>query len=144
MLLERLSPFYDVSKTLDEMDRIFDAVNRPLGLRSVPRGTFPAINVYNQGDKAVLVAEMPGIDPEALELSVLGDTVTLKGQRAVKTGDNARVYRKERVNGEFARTLTMPDAVNPDTVEADYKNGILRVAMEKAEMAKAKKIAISS
>jgi HSP20 family protein len=144
MLLERLSPFYDVGKTLDEMDRIFDAVNRPLGLRSVPRGTFPAINVYNQGEKAVLVAEMPGVDPETLDLSVLGDTVTLKGHRDVQTGDHDRVYRKERIDGEFVRTLTLPDAVNPDTVQADYKNGILRVTMEKAETAKAKKIAICS
>lgn len=144
MLLNRWYPFYDVTKTLDEMDRIFDAVNRPLGLRSVPRGTFPAINMYDQGDSTVLVAELPGIDPNALELTVLGDTVTLKGQRKDECQDTDRYYRKERVSGEFARTLTLPDPVDPNTVQAQYKNGVLKVSLSKAEAVKAKKIQIKS
>ena len=144
MLLNRWYPYYDVSKTLDEMDRIFDAVNRPLGLRSVPRGTFPAINMYDQGDNTVLVAELPGIDPDALELTVLGDTVTLKGKREDAYQNTDRYYRKERVSGEFARTLTLPDAVDPNTVQAQYKNGVLKVSLSKAEAAKAKKIEIKS
>ena len=144
MLLNRWYPYYDVSKTLDEMDRIFDAVNRPLGLRSVPRGTFPAVNVYNQGDKTVLFAEMPGIDPDKLELTVLGDTVTLKGERPNESSNVDRYYRRERVFGEFSRTLTLPDAVDPESVEAKYNNGVLRVTLSKAEAAKAKKIQIHS
>jgi HSP20 family protein len=144
MLLNRWYPFYDVSKTLDEMDRLFNAVNRPLGLRSVPRGTFPAINIYDQGDSTVLVAEVPGVNPDDLELSVLGDTVTLKGKREDNVNDNARFYRRERVNGEFSRTLTLPEAVNPDTVKAEYVNGVLHVTLGKAEAVKAKKIRIQS
>jgi HSP20 family protein len=66
MLLSRWDPFFDMSKTLDEVDRMFNAANRPLGLRSVPRGTFPVINIYDQGESAVLVAEIPGIDPNEL------------------------------------------------------------------------------
>ena len=144
MLLNSWYPFYDVSKTLDEMDRIFDAVNRPLGLRSVPRGTFPAVNVYDQGEETVLIAEMPGIDPDKLELTVLGDTVTLKGERPDESTNSGRFYRRERVSGEFSRTLTLPDAVDPDSVDAKYLNGVLRVSLSKAEAAKAKKIAIQS
>ena len=144
MLLNSWYPFYDVSKTLDEMDRIFDAVNRPLGLRSVPRGTFPAVNVYDQGEETVLIAEMPGIDPDKLELTVLGDTVTLKGERPDESTNSGRFYRRERVAGEFSRTLTLPDAVDPDSVDAKYLNGVLRVSLSKAEAAKAKKIAIQS
>ena len=144
MLLNTWYPFYDVSKTLDEMDRIFDAVNRPLGLRSVPRGTFPAINIYNQGEKAVLIAEIPGVDPNKLELTVLGDTVTIKGERVDECQENDHVYRKERICGQFSRTLTLPDAVNPDTVKAVYNNGILKVSLEKADAVKAKKIKIKS
>jgi HSP20 family protein len=142
MLLNRWYPFYDVSKTLDEMDRLFNAVNRPLGLRSVPRRTFPAINIYDQGDNTVLVAEVPGVNPDDLELTVLGDTVTLKGKREDTVNDNDRYYRKERINGEFSRTLTLPDAVNPDTVQAEYVNGVLHVTLSKAEAVKAKKISI--
>lgn len=144
MLLNRWYPYYDMSKTLDEMDRIFDAVNRPLGLRSVPRGTFPAINMYDEGESTMLVAELPGVNPDALDLTVLGDTVTLKGKRENEYKDTDRYYRKERVSGEFTRTLTLPDPVDPDSVKATYHNGVLKVTLSKAEAAKAKKITIKS
>lgn len=137
-------PFYDVEKTLDEVDRLFNAVNQPLGLRSVPRGTFPPINVYDQGDKSVMVVEIPGIDPDKLELSVLEDTVTLSGKRASEEEKDSRVFRNERPVGSFSRTITLPDAVNPETVAAEYQDGILRVTMDKAEAAKPRQIAIKS
>jgi len=136
--------FYDMDKTLDEVERLFNAVNRPLGLRSVPRGTFPPINVYNQGDKSVLVAEVPGIDPGKLGLTVLDDTVTLTGTRESEEDAKAQVFRRERPVGEFSRTVTLPDAVNPNTVKAEYQDGVLRVTMEKAEAVKARQIPIQS
>ena len=136
--------FYDMDKTLDEVERLFNAVNRPLGLRSVPRGTFPPINVYNQGDKSVLVAEVPGIDPGKLGLTVLDDTVTLTGTREAEDEARAQVFRRERPVGEFSRTITLPDAVNPNTVKAEYRDGVLRVTMEKAEAVKARQIPIKS
>ena len=144
MLLRTWDPFFDMSKTLEEVDRMFNAVNRPLGLRSVPRGTFPAINIYDQGESAVLIAEIPGIDPNELELTVLNDTVTIKGKRLSDGNGDERVYRRERWTGEFSRTLTLPDVVDPDKTNAQYENGVLRVTLEKAEKAKAKKIQIKS
>jgi HSP20 family protein len=144
MLLRTWDPFFDMSKTLEEVDRMFNAVNRPLGLRSVPRGTFPAINIYDKGESAVLVAEIPGIDPNDLELTVLNDTVTIKGKRLSDGNGDERVYRRERWTGEFSRTLTLPDVVDPDKTNAQYENGVLRVTLEKAEKAKAKKIQIKS
>jgi HSP20 family protein len=144
MLGEAWFPFFDVTKTLDEMDRLFGAVRQPLGLRSVPRGTFPAVNVYEQGDTAVLTAEVPGLDPKDLDLTVLGDSVTLRGERKSEAGEGERYYRRERPAGAFERTLTLPAPINPDSVQAEYRNGILRVRMEKAEQAKVKKVAIKS
>lgn len=144
MLFDRAFPFFDVGKTLEEMDRLFGAFDRPLGLRSVPRGTFPAVNIYDKGDTAVLVAEIPGVKTEDMELSVLGDSVTLKAERKDEAADDDCYYRKERPTGTFVRKMTLPEAVNPDSVKAEYKNGILKVTMEKAEKAKAKKIEIKS
>lgn len=144
MFLGRWDPFFDMSKTLEEVDRMFDAANRPLGLRSVPRGTSPAINIYDRGESAVLGAEIPGVDPNELELTVLNDTVTIIGKRPFEANDEDRVYRRERWSGEFSRTLTLPDAVDPDKAHAEYKNGVLRVSLEKAEKAKAKRIQIKS
>lgn len=144
MFLQRWSPFFDVQKTLDEMDRMLNAVGRPLGLRSVPRGTFPAINVYDQGNAAVLTAELPGVKPEDVELTVLGDAITLKGERKSDRTDGERYYRQERPTGAFERTVTLPTAIDPESVKAEYHNGILTVRMEKEEKAKAKKVQIKS
>jgi len=144
MLLDNWNPFFDVAKTLDEFDRIFGAVGRPIGLRSVPRGTFPPINIYNQDDTAILTAEAPGFNAEDIELTVLGDSVTLKGERKEPTTEDERFYRKERPTGTFTRTVTLPDSVDPDSVKATYNNGVLKVQMNKAKEAKAKKIQIKS
>jgi HSP20 family protein len=144
MLLNNWFPVYDMDKMIDEVDRLFNTVNRPLGLRSVPRGTFPPINVYDQGEKSVLVAEVPGIDPNKVEVTVLDDTVTVSGERFADTEKDSRVYRRERAVGEFTRTVTLPDSVNPDTVTAEYKDGVLRITMEKAEATKARQIPIKA
>ncbi len=141
---ESWSPFFDVEKTLNEMDRIFNVVGRPLNLRSVPRGTFPAVNVYEQGNETVLLAEMPGVRKEDVELTVVGDSVTLQGRREEPAGADEQFYRRERPMGSFARTVTLPTAVNPDKVRAEYREGVLRVTMEKAEEAKSRKVEIKS
>lgn len=144
MWFENWSPFFDVGKTLEEMDRILNAVGRPLSLRSVPRGTFPAINVYDQGQSLVLTAEAPGMKIDDVELTVLGDSLTLKGERKVDESEEERYYRRERPMGTFTRTVTLPTPVNAESVKAEYRDGVLRVSMEKAEEAKAKKIRIAS
>lgn len=145
MVVDQWFPFFDVGKTLQEMDRAFSRMGRPLELRSVPRGTFPAINIYGQGDSVILTAEVPGVRPDELDLTILNDSVTLKGRREqADIPQNGRMYRRERVGGEFVRTVTLPESINLNSVQAQYRNGVLRVHMEKAEQAKAKKIQIKS
>lgn len=144
MLLNNWNPFFDVSKTLEEFDRMFGTVGRPMGLRSVPRGTFPPINIYTKDDKAILVAEMPGLNGDDIDLTVLGDSVTLKCERKTDSDEKIRYHRQERATGTFSRTVTLPDPVDPDAVKATYENGVLRVEMSKAQEAKAKKIKIKS
>ncbi|NLZ03857.1 MAG: Hsp20/alpha crystallin family protein [Phycisphaerae bacterium] len=144
MWFENWSPFFDVGKTLEEMDRILNAVGRPLSLRSVPRGTFPAINVYDQGQALVMTAEAPGMKSGDFELTVLGDSLTIKGERKVEESEQERYYRRERPMGAFTRTVTLPTPVDTNSVKAEYRDGVLRVYMEKAEEAKAKKIKIAS
>lgn len=144
MLLDSFSPFFDVAKTLKEFDRMFGSVGRPIGLRSVPRGTFPPINIYNNDDRVILIAEAPGLNADDIDLTVLGDAVTLKCVRNPETDENIRYHRKERAAGEFSRTVTLPDPVDPEAVKAAYENGVLRVEMHKAQEAKAKKIQVKS
>lgn len=142
-MMSTIFPYFDIAKTLGEMDRILGSVGRPESFRSVPRGTFPAINIYDQGDHVVLTAEIPGVNKEELDLSVLGKTITMKGERPADCSDNT-YCRRERVTGPFERTVTLPDWVDPKTAEAEYRNGVLRVRLAKAEQEKAKQIQIKS
>jgi len=145
MFMDQWFPFFDVGKTLEEMDRVLGRMGRPLGLRSVPRGTFPAINIYQHNDAVVLTAEVPGVQPEDLDLTVLNDSVTLTGRRKeAELPKDSRFYRRERPAGEFSRTVALPDAIDPNSVKAEYREGILSVRMAKAESAKVRKIAIKS
>lgn len=144
MLLDSWNPFFDVAKTMEEFDRFFGTADHPIGLRSVPRGTFPPINIYNEDDTTILLAEVPGLKAEDIELAVLGNAVTLKGQRKEEPEKDERFYRKERPLGSFLRTVTLPDAVDPDSVKASYCDGLLKVQMHKAQQAKPKKIQIKA
>lgn len=143
-MVDQWFPFFDVAKTLEEMDRALGRRGRPLGLRSVPRGTFPAINVYEQEDALVPVAEVPGVKPEDLDWTVLNDSVVVKGRRREAPANGSRLYRRERPAGSFLRTVALPDRIAPDSAKAEYRDGILRVRMEKAEQAKPRKIKIAA
>ncbi len=145
MVLSKRFPFWDIERTLDEMTRVFDAFGGPAGLRSMPTGTFPAMNVYDVGDKLVLTAEAPGVNPDDIELNVVENSLTLSGSRnGEPEGDSLRYYRRERFAGQFSRTITLAEKVNPDAVKASCKNGILTVELPKAAEAKAKRINVKA
>ncbi len=145
MLLSKRFPFWDVERTLDEMNRVFDAFSGPMGLRSMPAGTFPALNVYDAGDTLIVTAEVPGVDPKDLELNVVENTLTLTGSRNGKPEDkDARTYRRERYSGQFTRTISLAEKVDPDGVKAHCKNGVLTVELPKAKETKPRSIAIKS
>jgi HSP20 family protein len=126
----------------DEMSQVFGG---PLGLRSVPAGAFPALNVYDAKDKLVVTAEIPGLDPAKVELTVQENSLTLAGERnGDATEENLRFYRKERPTGQFSRTITLSEKVDPAGVKAASKNGILTIELPKAQAAKSRTVAIET
>lgn len=142
MLLTRRIPFWDVERMFDEMSQVFGG---PLGLRSVPAGAFPALNVYDAKDKLVVTAEIPGLDPAKVELTVQENSLTLAGERnGDATEENLRFYRKERPTGQFSRTITLSEKVDPAGVKAASKNGILTIELPKAQAAKSRTVAIET
>lgn len=144
MLLTKRFPFWDIERTFDEMNRVFDAFGGPLGLRSMPRGAFPAINLYDRAEELVLTAEVPGVKAEDLELSVVDNSVTLSGKREEAAEENARYYRRERSGGTFTRTLTLAEKVDRDRVSAEYRDGVLTVHLPKLQSAKPRSIQIKA
>ena len=144
MLLNNWTPFNDMGRTLREVDRLFNVVHHAVGFDSQSRQAYPAINVYDPEDTTTLVAEVPGIKPDKLELTVLDDSLTLKGERPTDHRDGEQCIRCERSQGTFSRTVTLPDTVDPESIQAEYRDGVLKVTMHKAAAARAKKIEIQS
>ena len=137
------SAFEDFEKARRQMDRLVSAVTGA-GVSPLGSGVFPPVLVKEDGDKVSIEAEVPGIDPNNINISVHGRTLTLSGERRPEPSDGANYHRRERKWGAFSKAITLPDEVNAEAVEAECKNGVLRIVLPKAEQAKPKKIAIKS
>jgi len=105
---------------------------------------FPHVNVSEDADNLHVRTELPGMLPEEIDISVEGDTVTLRGERKLHVVENVNYHRREREAGRFRRIFTLPTRVNADAVTALFKDGVLKITLAKAEEAKPKQIQIKS
>ena len=103
---------------------------------------WPALNLWDAGDALMLETEVPGLSMDNLEILVQGSELTIKGKREWSADENTRYLRRERLSGEFSRTLTLPVDIEADHVEAALKDGVLTVRLPKAEAAKPRKITV--
>src|SRR5258708_32855600 len=104
---------------------------------------FPPVNVWAGIDGAVVTAEVPGVDPDTLDITVYQDTVTLRGKRDPEVvGDDVVVHRQERPHGPFARTVVLPFRVDADNVSARFANGILTLELPRPAADKPRQIKI--
>jgi HSP20 family protein len=142
-------------QTLDALRREIDRVFDENGQRSEPfaRAAFlpgraarryPLINLYEDKDAVYIEALAPGVDPSSLHLSVVGNTLSIEGEKRRVAGDvkPEAFHRSERATGKFVRHIQLPVEVEENKVQADYKHGLLNVTLPKAEKAKPKQIAI--
>ena len=134
----------DMDRLRRDMDKFFES-SIPRWQRQRTTG-FPAINVYTQKDEGILVtAELPGVHPDDLNISVTADTLTLTGSRqAEEMSDSYQYHRRERGVGEFNRTFQLPYTVNKEQVEASFQNGVLRISLPRAEAEKPKQISVQA
>jgi HSP20 family protein len=106
-------------------------------------GSFPPINVFQQGDDFVAIIELPGVSKENLDIQAKENTIRIAGRKSIKYGEGASVHRRERVSGEFDRTLTVPVEIDPNGIKAEYRNGVLALFIPTAEKAKPRSIKIT-
>ncbi len=136
----RWDPFREFQR---EVGRLFETLE-PLQTWRLTR-QFPAVNLFDAGDKYVLTVPVPGMTPEEIELSIIGETLTLRGERKRPEGVADESYRRqERPFGRWTRTVTLPDRVESGQVTAGYAQGILTVSVPKAESAKPRQISVSA
>ena len=145
--LERATPF---EQFRGEIDRLFDRfMSAPFDwasdLRSWPALQSPAMDVSETDNEIVVRAELPGVDPKEMEITVAGDILTVAGEKkssSEQKGEN--YYHVERRFGSFRRSMQLPSGVDRDSVAASFNNGVLTVRMKKTEAAKRKKVKVVS
>lgn len=134
------SPFDELRSLQREMNRLFDGYE--------PRSAmsrFPAMNVWGNEENVVVTAELPGMEPADLDINVVNNQLTIKGERkADKPTSEAVCHRCERETGRFVRTVRLPYAVEGDQVSAKYQNGVLTVVLPRHEATKPKRIEIKA
>ena len=133
----RSDPFALMHSMLGDFDRLTPP--------RAPQPVFPAVNVW-QGEEAVAItAELPGIDPGDIDISVKDNVLTLSGERkAPDVPAGARWHRKERGYGRFTRSIRLPFVAGDDQVEARMINGVLRIVIGRPEEDKPRKIEIKA
>jgi len=143
----RLYPFADLMGMRNEMDRLFDQMVGRSAFDNA--GLFdgewaPAVDVYENADKVVVKTELPGMDQSDIEIEILGDTLTIKGEKKKEEESKGRHYhRLERVYGSFHRSVTLPGEVESAKAKASFKSGVLEIELPKKEEAKPKQIKVS-
>ncbi|BCH00293.1 heat-shock protein [Mesorhizobium loti] len=122
-------PFRNIRRLQDEVSRL----------------EFPAVNAFVNQDGVIITAELPGVRSEDLDILIHRDSVTLSGERQTEADDARRAYhRRERRQGRFARTVSLPFVVDPNKVGADLLNGLLTLDLPRAEEDKPKRIHVKA
>ncbi len=131
--------FPEMVRFQNEMNRFFS------GLTQEYDQQYPPVNVWIGEDDVLVRAEIPGMDPDKLEITTKGDLLYLKGTREPEVlGEGCRYHRQERGYGRFSRALQLPFPVDQDKVEASYEKGVLQITLPRAESDKPRKIVIKS
>lgn len=126
----------------DDMNRMLENFwdTKPLGM-----GWNPEIDIVETDNDIIVKAEIPGVDPKDIDISIIDDTLTIKGEKKEEKEDKGKSYHRiERSYGSFTRTINLPSHVLKDKVEAKDHKGILEITLPKMEEAKAKKITIKT
>lgn len=135
--------FYQFEALQRQLDDLFSGRPAPTSIRSARAGTYPAINVGASEDRVDVYVFAPGVDPKALDVELQQNLLTISGERKVETPqDEVQTYREERFSGAFRRVLTLPEDVDPDKVQASYRDGVLHVTIERREAVKPRRIEV--
>lgn len=152
MSIVRYDPFRDLDRLQSEMNRLFEGVLAPTGERGATgqitqatRLWSPAVDVAETQNDIVLRAELPGLQPEDVDIELTGDTLTLRGERKFENEERKDNFvRVERSYGRFQRSFTLAVPVNADAVKASYKDGVLEIHLPKSEANKPRKVQVVS
>jgi HSP20 family protein len=140
MLNRIMNDVMPLQRLHNEMNRLFESFFEDMpAVRPYSTG-YPALNTWEEGDDAYVEAELPGMKLEDIEVLVVGNELTIRGERKIDEPQQANWHRRERASGSFMRTLSLPWHIDADKVEARLQDGVLMVKLPKSESAKPKKV----
>ena len=132
----------EMQRFQDDMNRLFDS---SLSGSYYHSDSIPTLNIYSTQEEALVTAEVPGVELKDLEISVVGNNLTICGNReAETTAENATYHRKERHCGYFSRGIELPYPVDAEKVEATLDSGILKITLPRAEADKPRRISVKT
>jgi HSP20 family protein len=136
------SLFNEFRRLEREMDQLFNAGFWPNTMRSDVSNNYPPINVGVTPEQVDLYLFAAGVNPEALDISIKENRLSIKGERCLERDDVKSHVRKERYDGTFHKVVTLPDDVDADKVEAHYDNGVLHIVIQRRESFKPRQITV--
>ena len=144
MTLAKWSPIRDLLAIQEEMNKLFDErVDRFVDGDIQTRMWEPLVDIYEEDDKFVIKAEIPGVKKEDIDIQIENNILTIKGERKIeKETKKENFHRAERYYGSFQRSFTLPGIVAQEKIKAKLDNGVLTIEIPKKEEVKPKKIAI--
>lgn len=142
--LSRWDPFRDISKAQDQLNRFLeDAFIRRSNDSSLTTWA-PEVDIHETQDSLVLEADLPGMDEKDLDIRVENNMLTIRGDRKFEKKVSEENYlRVERAYGSFSRSFSLPNTLNPDSVKAEYRNGVLTIRVPKREEAKPRQVKVN-
>ena len=142
--LTRYQPWSLHRDFLNEFSRLLDRDGSDESVSATAEWT-PAVDIEEHADKYVLHADVPGVDPSAIEITLEKGVLTLSGSREKAVEQNGVDSRRiERTTGRFLRRFTLPESVDAENVKASGKHGVLEIVIPKREAAKPRKITVNS
>jgi HSP20 family protein len=114
-----------------------------LGDATSGTGAFPPINVFRKGEDFVAIIELPGVSKEGLNIQAKQNIIRISGQKRVQREEKCSFHRRERVSGDFDRSITLPVQINAEGIKAEYRDGVLTLLIPRAESDKPRAIKIN-
>jgi HSP20 family protein len=144
MSISRWEPFKEMMTLREAMDRLFeDSFVRPSRFFREAAGTYLPLDVYTTNDAVVIRASVPGAKPDDVEITIEGDTVTIRGEIKAPQEEGTFLLQEQRY-GPFSRSIELALPVQADKAEARFENGVLTLTIPKAEEIKPKVIKVKS
>jgi HSP20 family protein len=143
--LTRWDPFRELTSFRDQVNRLFeDTVFRGQNAGTALTAWAPAVDIYETESELVLKADVPDIEEKDLDIRIENNTLTLRGERKLEQSvSEDNFLRVERSYGAFSRSFSLPNTVNAEAIQAEYRNGVLTVRMPKREESKPRQVKVS-